>query len=265
MTPPGDRDRYAPITFIEPLADNTSALGYDIFVNPEARIAIDRTLELDATAITPRTTLIQDQGQDEIFAFVMYLPVYRTGAVLDTKAAREAAITGWVDVPFCMNDLMEGMRGEFSPDIYVEIHDGAPGAETLMYRSSHAFVQDTIDPGFATAQRAIAVGGREWTLLMNSTPAYVSSIRSRDQSALVVANGVLISLLLSLVVWLMARARYSAENRFARRGCRRSSGSTQTSWRSKSHKRVQAASGWLNGSAVPTMATPSPRRSASAP
>jgi CHASE1-domain containing sensor protein len=71
VTPPGDRDRYALITYTEPLADNTTALGYDIFANPEARIALERTLELDAVAITPRTTLIQDQGRGEIFAFVM--------------------------------------------------------------------------------------------------------------------------------------------------------------------------------------------------
>jgi diguanylate cyclase (GGDEF)-like protein/PAS domain S-box-containing protein len=53
-------------------------------------------------------------------------------------------------------------------------------------------------------------------LLMSLTPGFIASVSSRDQSALVVANGVLLSLLLSLVVWLMAKARYSAEHRFAR-------------------------------------------------
>jgi CHASE1-domain containing sensor protein len=123
VTPAGERERYAPIAYIEPLADNTAALGYDVFANPEARLATERTLALNDIAITPRTTLIQDAGRADVYAFVMYLPVYREDVALDTLAARETAIVGWVDVPFRMNDLMEGMRGEFNPDIYMEIHD----------------------------------------------------------------------------------------------------------------------------------------------
>ncbi len=216
ITPSGQRERYAPIAYIEPVNDNRAALGFDVFTNTQAQAATARTLELNDVAITARTTLIQDQGRADIYAFVMYLPVYRIGAALDTVAAREDAIVGWVDVPFRMNDLMEGMRGEFNHEIYFEIHDGAPGADSRMYFSALASGQDRIDPALDVAERTLQVGGRAWTLLMNSTPAYIQSLRPRDQSALVIVNGVLLSLLLSLVVWLVARARYSAERRFER-------------------------------------------------
>ncbi len=200
VTPPGERAAYAPIAYIEPLADNTAALGYDIYDNPEATIALERTLELGAIAITPHTQLIQDEsaGRDDTYAFVMYLPVYRLGAPVSTRAEREAAITGWVDVPFRMNDLMEGMRGEFPPQIYLEIHDGTPGAQSLMYRSTHASGQRALDPDYAVAQRTIPVGGREWTLLMNSNADFIGTLGSRNHSVLIAVNGILLSLLLSL-------------------------------------------------------------------
>ncbi len=216
VTPAGERERYAPIAYIEPVDDNRAALGFDVFANAEALIATERTLAINDIAITPRTTLIQDAGRSDIYAFVMYLPVYRLGVPLLTLADREAAITGWVDVPFRMNDLMDGMRGQFNPDIYLEIHDDEPGPDTRMYFSSHASGQNSIDSAFGAARREIDIGGRQWILLMNSTPAYVASINADSRSVLAVTTGVLLSLLLSLVVWLMAKARYSAERRFAR-------------------------------------------------
>jgi diguanylate cyclase (GGDEF)-like protein/PAS domain S-box-containing protein len=216
VTPTGERERYAPIAYIEPVDDNIAALGFDVFENAEARIATERTLDLNDVAITPRTTLIQDEGRGDIYAFVMYLPVYRSGAPLSTRPEREAAIVGWVDVPFRMNDLMEGMRGEFNPDIYLEIHDGSPGPDSRMYFSPLISGQNKVDQAFTVVQREIEIGGRTWVLLMNSTPVYVDTLRVNDNSARVVATGVLLSFLLSLVVWLVAKARYSAETRFAR-------------------------------------------------
>ncbi|MGV3591514.1 MAG: bifunctional diguanylate cyclase/phosphodiesterase [Gammaproteobacteria bacterium] len=216
ITPPGARSRYAPIVLIEPLEANRAALGFDVFANEEASAATARTLASNDAAITARTSLVQDAGREDAYGFVMYLPVYRRGATVDTQAAREAAIVGWVDVPFRMNELMEGMRGEVHPDIYFEIHDGAPGTNSLLYRSSHASGQDAIDPSFASMQRALEIGGREWTLLTNATPEYLRSINVRSQGTLIAANGTLLSLLAALAVWLMARAHHSAEHRFAR-------------------------------------------------
>ncbi|HEY0961295.1 MAG TPA: EAL domain-containing protein [Pseudomonadales bacterium] len=216
IMPPGERRRYAPIVVIEPLAANRAALGFDVLSNAEASAAIAQTLALNDMAITARTTLVQDASRANAYGFVMYLPVYRSGAALDTQAARESAIVGWVDVPFRMHELMEGMRGEFHPDIYLEIHDGEPGNNSLLYRSTHASGQDAIDPGHATMRRVLSVGGREWTLLTNATPEYLRSINASSQSVLVGTNGVLLSLLSALVVWLLARARHDAEHRFAR-------------------------------------------------
>jgi diguanylate cyclase (GGDEF)-like protein/PAS domain S-box-containing protein len=216
ITPPGERALYAPIILMEPLEANRAALGFDVFANEQARVAAELTLRLNDVAITARTQLVQDAGSD-VYGFVMYLPVYRPGAVLATQAEREAAIVGWVDAPFRMNALMEGMRGEFHPDIYLEIHDGEPGANSLLYRSTHASGKSELDPAFVSMRRTLDVGGREWILLTNATPEFLASINAhRGERALLAANGVLLSLLSALVVWLLARARHAAEHRFTR-------------------------------------------------
>ena len=67
----------------------------------------------------------------------MYLPVYRSGVPPRTVAGRRSEIIGWVYCPFRMDDLMNGIMGERSADLGLEIFDGHEmSARFLMYRSS---------------------------------------------------------------------------------------------------------------------------------
>jgi diguanylate cyclase (GGDEF)-like protein/PAS domain S-box-containing protein len=211
ISPAGERERYAPITYIEPLENNRSAFGFDVLTNPVASLAMEQALERDAVTISSQLVLIQDAAAQNAWSFVMYLPVYRTGTPIATLAERQAALVGWVDVPFRMNDLMDGLAGVLHPDLHLEIHDGEPGPASLMYSSAQ-----TDFSSMHQVRHELSIGGRQWTLLMHSTPAFETAATTTGARVwLMGMAGLAISLLFSLLVWIIARGRHSAETRFA--------------------------------------------------
>ncbi|HUW26369.1 MAG TPA: EAL domain-containing protein [Gallionella sp.] len=216
IKPEGQREQYAPIVRMEPMSGtNLKALGLDILTVPEARAAMQQATDTGDVAITSRLTLTQDAEKPGVSGFVMYLPIYRNEAKFDTPIARRTAIVGWVDVPFRMSDLMDGLRGEIDSDIDFEIHDGtALAKQTLMYRSNEVHSEAKLARGMLQTSRQIKVGGSQWTLLMNTTPAFVARVSPRGQPTMVAAAGVALTLALSWLAWLLARGRESAQTRY---------------------------------------------------
>ncbi len=215
IKPEGNRDRYAPIVLMEPLADNVKALGFDILTVPDVAVALERSAETGDVVVTSHITLIQDFGKPDLLGFVMYLPIYRNGVKPDKQADWSTAIIGWVDVPFRINDLMAGLRGEFDPDLLLEIHDGEPkSGQTRLYRSDGKLDQDMLSSGSPQTRRQVTVGDHQWTLLMSTTPIFEARMSAKSQPVQVAVTGIAITLLLSALVWFQASRRNRAHAYF---------------------------------------------------
>ncbi|MDD5275827.1 MAG: CHASE domain-containing protein [Methylovulum sp.] len=211
ISPKGQRDDYAPITYIEPFSEeNLSAFGFDPLTVPAARLAMEQSRDSGDIRITPKINLIQDTGRPSIFGFVMYLPLYKKDAAVETLAERRTAIIGWVDVPFRINDLMTGLHGELPPDIHLEIYDGAVSEQTRMF-SSGVVSQAA---GILQTRRPLEVGGRQWTLLMRSTPAFENNLPSLHPPILIASLSGFLSLILGLLVWQVSRGQQTADLHF---------------------------------------------------
>ncbi|MBS3951616.1 MAG: EAL domain-containing protein [Methylomicrobium sp.] len=216
IKPEGQRDVYAPISHIEPLTDdNLKALGFDIFTLPHSRTAMELSRDTGDIAITSRITLVQDVGKQDVFAFVMYLPIYKQGLKLNTPAEHRAANAGWVDVPFRMNDFMAGLRGAIDPDLDIEIHDRAPDYDPIpLYHSDGISHRDRALSGSLQISRELAFGGRQWILQLSTTPAFEERISAGDPALLIAIAGIAVTLSLSLLTWLLSSGRESAHSRF---------------------------------------------------
>ncbi|MEQ1531241.1 MAG: CHASE domain-containing protein, partial [Methylococcales bacterium] len=215
IKPEGKRDRYAPIVLMEPLQENVAALGFDVLTVPEVPAALKRSAETGEVAVTNHITLIQDFGKPDLLGFVMYLPIYRNGVKPDKSADFSTAVTGWVDVPFRINDLMAGLRGEFAPDVLLEIHDGEPNfGQTRLYRSDSNLHQDMLSSGSLQTRRQIKVGDHDWTLLMSTTPVFEARVSAKHQPVQVAVTGIAVTLLLSTLSWYQANRRNRADTYF---------------------------------------------------
>ncbi len=214
ITPQGMRERYAPIVRIEQMAgDNLKAIGFDTLTVPAARAAMDAARDTDDLRMSAKVPLTQDAGKPALPAFVMYLPIYRQAARHETPAERRAGIVGWVNVPFHLHTLMQGLRGEFDPDLDVRIHDGSPPTgKTLIYRSDGLPLEaEGATPDSLQTSRQLLIGGRQWTLVMGTTPALAARLSFGSPSTRGALGGVALTLALSLLTWLLARGRQHAQ------------------------------------------------------
>lgn len=215
ISPAGERDSYAPVLYIEPYDErNQTVFGYDMLSDldhPRAgeiagmrRAAMERARDTGRAALSGKVRLLFEYGERQQAGFLMYMPVYRQGAPHETPAERRAGIVGWVSMVFRMDDIMAGIRGETSTEIDLDIFDGAERAEeALMYDSSGHPADLT---ALFQSSRTIEIAGRPWRIDLHSLPAFEARV-DRGRSRLIGAGGVVTSLMLALLTWLLVHGR----------------------------------------------------------
>ena len=126
--PPGERDLYTSIVFLEPFVGrNLAAFGFDMYSEPTRRRAMLRAARLGETSITAKVTLMQETHGKVQAGVLLYVPVYRQGGPTDTPAQRMQALIGFVYSPYRLDDLMQGIlraadEALVSTDIIGESH-----------------------------------------------------------------------------------------------------------------------------------------------
>lgn len=214
--PEGVRDFYTPITAIEPFdQDNAKALGFDTSTGPSSREAMERSRDDNDIRITSHFTLVQDQNKTNKHSFVMYLPIFKKGQPLNTLAERRAAITGWVNVPFRLDDLLAGLRGEIDPDISFEIHDSDKLTDAShLYQSANSSNAAKWAKNSLHTIRPLNIAGCHWTILFKTTPAFEKRILSNEKPLLIALTGSLLTLLLGLLTWFLVKSFQQADARY---------------------------------------------------
>jgi CHASE1-domain containing sensor protein/anti-sigma regulatory factor (Ser/Thr protein kinase) len=199
VRPAGERLVTTSIIYLEPFRDrNLRAFGFDMFSEPVRRSAMEQARDTGNVALSGKVALVQETAKDVQAGTLMYVPVYRHGALLQTLAQKQAALLGWVYSPFRMDDLMGGiLRLEEQGDgqaIDLHIYDGAQATpDALMFDSKPAHRPDA--HALFYQQRRIDFGGRQWLLMFDHT---VSSASLNYASAwFVLLAGLVISVLLA--------------------------------------------------------------------
>jgi PAS domain S-box-containing protein len=210
--PPGERPVYAPVFYFEPPTDrNRRVFGFDMHTEPMRRAAMERARDTGTASITQALRLVQDPDPRAPIGFLMYLPVYRNGASVETVAERRAALQGFIYAPFRFNDLMAGSIGA-TPGLEMRLADVTEGSAELF--SSAAAASGAGREAVALAPRftrtdTFRVAQRAWRLDAASLPAFEADIAS-ERPALVLASGLAVTALLLVVVWSLATTRERA-------------------------------------------------------
>ncbi len=218
IRPEGARDPYTAIIYLEPFDwRNQRAFGYDMLSEPVRRTAMERARDEDGPAISSKVVLVQEIEREVQSGFLMYLPVYRNDRPHATIDERRRNLMGWVYEPFRMNDLMtKGVLGRYLDTVRgqvdIEVYDGdseAPPA--LMYDSSAGLglpAMQERDAQFSSS-RVTRHFGQDWTIVVRSLPLFEAT-RKTGQARTVLVGGVVISLLLAWVVWLLSTTNVRA-------------------------------------------------------
>lgn len=209
LHPAGERDEYTSILYLEPFDEiNLPAFGYDMFSESVRRAAMEQARDTGKASLTGRVMLVQETGTDIQPGILMYVPVYRQGAAIDSLAQRRAALVGWTYSAYRMYDLMEGILGDWKQQdglaVGLRIYDGdTTTPERLLFANKPA--EASPKPSAFLQQRLETFNGTQWLLVFDHlTPGQAVATRS---TWLTLMGGLIMTALLASLVYSLSTTR----------------------------------------------------------
>lgn len=201
--PPGDGDSISSIVYLEPFTGrNLRAFGFDMYTDPARREAMERARDTGLPALSGKVILVQETRAGTQPGFLMYMPVYRNGMRTDTVEARRSALFGFVYSPFRAYDLMREIFDSHDPDVQIELFDGSPAAENLLFDSGIGTrVADYV------TDMTLDIAGHYWVARFHSSLDFEAS-RASVQPPVILVGGLALDLLLFAVLYMNARHRH---------------------------------------------------------
>ena len=192
------------IDYIDPQIGNEKAFGLDFLSEGNRRTAAFLARDTDKPAATGPVTLVQETGEQR--AILVMLPIYVSGAAVDTVEQRQHAFDGVVYAAFRMGDLVTGILGEEGPSS-VALLDIDTGE--ILYGDRP--VEELIAADLTTDNRVgeIEVSGRRWRIFVDDHKPVLSLIE-RSVPIATFFGGLSISLLFLAVAVSMRSARSKA-------------------------------------------------------
>ncbi|MDI1253271.1 EAL domain-containing protein [Thermomonas sp.] len=190
-------------TRFAPLEGNETILGLDVGTQPANMAAIRRSRDTNQVVMSAPFHLRQSVAHpDAVDGFIIRLPVYAHGVVLNSVGARRASITGSIGASFRIPDLIATTLPP-APGALAELRvdDISSGAPQQLY--IHRY-----DVPAQSASHAVTLtfGGRTWSIVAH--PREIPDARSGW--LLVLWVGTAMSALLAALAWSLASTRERA-------------------------------------------------------
>lgn len=211
LVPASPRTEYVAVRYIDPLPQNTAALGYDVSSDPVRAEALMRARDSGGPAATARIVLVQDVRREP--GFLVFLPVYRGGTTPGTVQARREHLLGYATGVFRVSDMVApSVKSVNKAEIQLLLTDGAaPPEMRFLYSDHHTFEQGILDE--AEHARAGAhtiefnVAGRSWLLSVTPTELYLARHRGWQAWTMLAAGFLFSGLLGAFLLVITGRAQ----------------------------------------------------------
>lgn len=207
IRPDSNRPEHFPAVLLEPPDnENTSAIGFDLATEPEQLEAMQRARDSNAPAVTALLA-VNPLAARNLREFVLYLPIYRRGAPVDSVEDRRRALVGFVfsrlrpDIIF--SDSIAAATVRY---LDIAIYDSTRDRDALLVSSGDS-------RGSVQSSAMLSIGGRQWLLVATSREARPAALPPEAQRIFVV--GALLSLLLFALMRAQVRAWQTAERHAA--------------------------------------------------
>lgn len=204
------------IKYIEPLANNEKAWGFDIGSEHIRREAAERAVRSGQAALTARVALVQD-GKNRP-GYLYFLPVFKWASKIDTPDDRSRNLIGLIYSPIVLEEFLRGIGDVADQQLDLSVFDGDDMAtnqrvfalglnQQRQTRTPRFFGGD--GPQFETFRR-LDIGGHSLTLRIGSTQDFERRYESTNAWWFALA-GCMLSGLLAVTVWLLLLGRARAE------------------------------------------------------
>jgi len=192
----------------EPLAPNGTAIGFDIAANLERRAAIEAAVDNGVPVLTQPVKFLQ--APDEPRGYLLFVPLYRGGAMPATTEQRREAVRGVLYVPIFLSQMLSGVADSADGKIEFDLSDG--WADRIF---SYRAPDSPFEGGLASSDRAytfflpINVAGRLFVVRAWPTAAGYALIDRRTPVIALAVVGT-ISVIAAFAVWLLLTSRERA-------------------------------------------------------
>jgi len=185
--PAGERQRYVPVQFIEPLNSNAGALGYDLNSDPRRQAALEQACDSAQPVATAPIKLAQ--GPEDQPGMLVLLPVYHPPQPA-TASERREQLAGFAVAVFRVGDLVRDVfKSLEQKGIHVRLVDTSPEGQLLYASPDEAGV--TWTAGQRSTAR-LAMAGRDWAVSFAPSRHFAAG-QSHTQSWLVLFGGLLLT------------------------------------------------------------------------
>ena len=219
--PASDPDAF-PVVLLAPLdQSNKGVIGFDMYSDKVRQAAMHAAASSGSVQLSGAVHLKGLAANlPSSLGCMIYVPVYKAGAAIDSVAARLSAVTGIFYSPFRAQDLFNsifGVTSSVDQEVTFRIFDNDPsGPQTLLYDRELATDAKARDhAGGAPLTRDLSLAGRTWTLVVRPLPGLYHGIATR-LPIIVFLVGLLISLALTRVLY-----AYAAQSLHDRQGRQR--------------------------------------------
>jgi signal transduction histidine kinase len=207
VRPEGNRTEYFPAVLLEPRGEeNSSTIGFDLATEREQLNAMNRARDSNMPAITELLAANADAGRNAR-EFVLYLPIYRRGAPVDSIEQRRLALVGFVfsrlSPEVIFSDSIAAATVRY---LDIAIYDSTKDTDALLVRSGEG-------KGSVQSSAGLSIGGQQWLLVASSRQADTAALPPEAQRIFLV--GALVSLLLFALMRAQVRAWQTAERHAA--------------------------------------------------
>jgi PAS domain S-box-containing protein len=197
------------IQYIEPVGRNRQAVGLDIASERNRREAALAAAQSGQATLTGPITLVQATSKP-VRSFLLLLPIYRQGAVLTSRAEREAAVIAWSYAPLVIDEIL-GRLGNEAGQYTLALRDTLAADSSTFYQSS---ARQPLPAAGLRHQKAFEIFGRTWELTLQATPDFVHGLAQTSQTRVMAISAAIAALCAVLAALLaqLALSKYLEQN-----------------------------------------------------
>lgn len=217
LVPAAPRPEYVVVGYIEPLATNLKALGFDIQSNPARAQAIATARDSGELASTPPIELVQESGSQQ--GMLTLLPVYAGAKTPETVTARRAAVLGYAVGVYRLDDLVNDTFSEKSWDgIDITLTDITGDPVEIGHHAwldIHGDGDSLLGQASHYASQTMTINGRTWRLDIHPSDDVIEDFGPSNIPALLIGGMLIVGLLeafLLLVTGMERQARREADS-----------------------------------------------------
>ncbi|HMG73466.1 MAG TPA: CHASE domain-containing protein, partial [Pyrinomonadaceae bacterium] len=182
-------------------------IGFDMTTEPVRRAAMERARDTGAAVASGRVTLIQEIENPKQPGFLIYAPVYRNGAKIDTIGERRAELEGFVYAAFRSVNLFPTILAAHEYNgIDFQIFDGAKAEAAALLYDSAPRPNDLVSASRFGSTTTIPVAGSPWSLHFTTNGDFETGSATNLATFTLLGGG-----LLSLVLFQVTRSQTRAQ------------------------------------------------------